>query len=133
MPVPRQLQYAVSSFTTERDFLIAAAQNFLRRAKEEGKTTIEGFNAIVSGASGDASPGETKRDSKLEKLTKKFQSKDKQAEGSLAQKRKNLLEMAEPYNTRFDVIGAQCTLMTKAFEDATEKLSSHAPEGAQSK
>ena len=129
MPVPRQLQDAVGSFAKERDLLLAAARHFLKKAKEEGKTTIEGFNTMVNNT-GDASPRDTRRDSTIEKLTKKFQSKDKKAEESLAQKRKNLLEMAEPYNTRFDTLAAQCTLMAKAFEEATKKLT---PDGAQQK
>jgi hypothetical protein len=129
MTVPRQLQDAVGSFTKERDLLLAAAQHFLKKAKEEGKATIDGFNTMVS-APTDASPRENRRDSTIEKLTKKFQSKDKKTEESLAQRRKNLLEMAEPYNTRFDTLAAQCTLMAQAFEEATKKLT---PDAAQQK
>ena len=119
IPVPRQLQDSVGIFTTEKNLLIAAAQNFLRRAKEEGKATIEGFNTINAG---DASPGERRRDSTFEKLAKGLRSADKNAEKELTQKCKDLDRKKGPYQERFLCLAAQCTVMKDALEDATRKL-----------
>ncbi len=130
IPVPRQLADSVGIFTTERNLLIAAAKNFLRKATEEGKATIEGFNAINAE---DAFPGERRRDSTLGKLAKGLRSADKNAEIELTQKCKDLERKKGPYQERFLCLAAQCTVMKNALEDATRKLTPSAAEGSQPK
>ena len=125
IPVPRQLQDSVGIFTTERDLLVAAAQNFLRKAREEGKATIEGFNTINAG---DASPGDRRRDSTFGKLAKGLRSADKNAERELTHRCKDLERKKGPYQERFLCLAAQCTVMKDALERATEKLTSSLPE-----
>ncbi len=130
MQVPRQLQDSVGIFHTERELLISAAQIFLKRAKEEGRATIDEFNTMNSG---DASPSDKRRDSTLGKLTKMLQPADTQAKRELTKKCKDLQKRKEPYEARFLAIAAQCTAITQAFEDATSKLTPSQLDGAQSK
>jgi hypothetical protein len=130
IPVPRQLQDSVGILTTERDLLIAVAQNFLKRTKEEGKAAIESFNAA---SGGDASPGERRRDSTFVKLTRSLRSADKNAEKELTKKCKDLERKKEPYQERFLYLAAQCTVMKDALEEATRKLAPNTLDGAQPK
>ncbi len=130
IPVPRQLQDSCELSTIERGLLIAATQalikkveNFLKKGEEEQQAIIERFNTINTG---ETSPGEKKHDSTFEKLAKGLRSANKNDEKSLAQKREYLLKVAEPFNKRFDKLGAQYIFVKEALEDATKKINDEA-------
>jgi|GEM_PF-5744524 len=118
--LPRQLHDPITMFSTEKDQLVTAAQNFLKRAQQEATATIDEFTIIIN--AGDSSPGEKRRDSPLGKITKALRSPEKQARSELTERHKELEKKKGPYEERLLSLAAQCSVMKRALEGATKKL-----------